>query len=69
LVVIVITKAEVALPPHQSQKTNIIIMMIGSISISMYNSVPVDSITANKISPSNIDLTLQFLRIADQHFW
>jgi hypothetical protein len=37
--------------------------MIGIISISVDNSVPVDSITANKISPSNIDLTLQFLQI------
>jgi hypothetical protein len=48
LVVIVISKAEVATPPKP--KTEIIIM-IGSISISMDNSVPVDSVTANKISP------------------
>jgi hypothetical protein len=39
----------------------ITIIMIGSNSISMYNSVSVDSITANKISPLIEYLTLQFL--------
>jgi hypothetical protein len=38
-------------------KTDIIIM-IGSSSVSMYKSVPVDSVTANKISPPNRDFNI-----------
>jgi hypothetical protein len=34
------------------------IIMIGSSSISMYKSVPVDSVTANKISPPNRDFNI-----------
>jgi hypothetical protein len=45
--------------PHQSQKADIIIM-IGSNSISMYKSVPMESVTVNKISPPNNDFNITF---------